>query len=181
MFNVRRMVVAAVVSTAAVLAIVGTGFWFVWMPGYRPALEHGERFGIDVSSHQGSIDWQRVARDGIDFVYIKASEGGDAADARFRANWDGATSAGIEPGAYHFFTLCRSGADQAANFLESVPADRHALAPAVDLEFDGNCSRRPGCVRVPPRAADLRPDRRIVDRTACRALPRRRSSTSAIT
>jgi lysozyme len=143
MVNVRRMGVAAVVSTIAVLGIVGTGFWFVWLPGYRPGLERGEQFGVDVSSHQGSIDWQRVARDGIDFAYIKATEGAHHVDRRFRANWARAKAAGLEPGAYHFFTLCRSGADQAANFLDAMPTDPGALAPAVDLEFDGNCSRRP--------------------------------------
>jgi lysozyme len=143
MVNVRRKGVAAAVSMVAVLGIVGTGFWFVWLPGYRPGLERGERFGVDVSSHQGSIDWQRVARDGIDFAYIKATEGADHGDRRFRANWARAKAAGIEPGAYHFFTLCRSGADQAANFLDAVPTDLRTLAPAVDLELRGNCTRRP--------------------------------------
>jgi lysozyme len=143
MVDVRRMGVAAVVSTLAVLGIVGTGFWFVWLPGFRPGLERGEQFGIDVSAHQGSIDWQRVAHDRIGFAYIKATEGADRDDPRFQANWDGAKAAGIEPGAYHYFTLCRSGADQAANFLDAVPTDPRALAPAVDLEFRGNCTRRP--------------------------------------
>jgi lysozyme len=143
MFNVWRKGMAAVVSTVAVVGIVGTVFWFVWLPGYRPGLEPGERLGIDVSAHQGAIDWQRVARDGIDFAYIKATEGSDEVDGRFRVNWNGAKAAGLELGAYHFFTLCRSGADQAANFLNSLPEGAEALAPAIDLEFDGNCSRRP--------------------------------------
>jgi lysozyme len=34
------------------------------------------------------------------------------------------------------------GAEQAANFLATVPAEADALAPAVDLEYLGNCSRR---------------------------------------
>jgi len=60
-----------------------------------------------------------------------------------RRTGKGAKAAGLELGVYHFFTLCRSGADQAANFLDSIPADARALAPAVDLEFGGNCARRP--------------------------------------
>ena len=67
--------------------------------------------------HQGPIDWQRVAGDGIGFVYMKATEGGDWVDATFAPNWAGARAAGLKVGAYHFFTLCRAGADQAANFL----------------------------------------------------------------
>ena len=39
--------------------------------------------GIDVSKYQGDIDWHRVRASGIDFAFIKATEGGDHADDRF--------------------------------------------------------------------------------------------------
>jgi lysozyme len=103
----------------------------------------GEAYGIDVSHHQGEIDWDEVASDGISFVYIKATEGGDFVDERFGENWEDAGSAELERGAYHFFTLCSSGEDQAANFLSVVPDEPSTLAPAVDLELTGNCSARP--------------------------------------
>jgi lysozyme len=106
-------------------------------------LQLGERLGIDVSSHQGAIDWARASADGINFAYIKATEGGDWVDDRFASNWAGAADAGLQRGAYHFFTLCRPGADQADNFLRTVPLDPTALPPVVDLEFSGNCSGRP--------------------------------------
>ena len=63
---------------------------------------------------------------------------------RFRANWDGAKAAGIEPGAYHFFTPVSIGR-RSGRQLPRVDARpiADALAPAVDLDFDGNCSRRP--------------------------------------
>ena len=55
--------------------------------------------GIDVSHHQGVVDWERVASNrAIRFVYIKASEGGDFRDASVTENWDGARRAGlVEP------------------------------------------------------------------------------------
>lgn len=115
---------------------------WVWFPHYRPTLNEGDRFGLDVSNHQGAIDWERVAGDDIEFAYIKATEGGDFVDARFSENWDGAGAAGLERGAYHFFTLCRTGADQARNFLDVVPRDAE-LPLALDLEMGGNCSARP--------------------------------------
>ncbi|MCL6728533.1 GH25 family lysozyme [Sphingomonas hankyongi] len=99
--------------------------------------------GIDVSHHQGRIAWERLPRQGVDFAYIKATEGADHADRRFSINWREADAAGIHRGAYHFFTLCRSGRDQAAHFVRHVPVDAGALPPAVDLEFPGNCKRRP--------------------------------------
>ena len=45
--------------------------------------------GIDVSKYQGDIDWHRVRASGIDFAFIKATEGGDHTDDRFRDNWAG--------------------------------------------------------------------------------------------
>jgi lysozyme len=113
------------------------------MATFRGDLRAGERYGIDVSSHQNTIDWERVHGDGIDFAYIKATEGGDFVDARFAANWAQAGSAGLQRGAYHFFTLCRPGADQADNFLRTLPKTDGTLPPAVDLELIGNCSGRP--------------------------------------
>jgi lysozyme len=112
-----------------------------WAPRWHPSDRRFPVQGIDVSHHQGAIDWRRLPAQGVDFAYIKASEGGDHRDRAFAANWTGARSAGIARGAYHFFTLCRPGAEQAANFIAAVPADPDALAPAVDLEHLGNCSR----------------------------------------
>lgn len=126
------------------IGVVLVGLWgrYRWWPSYRPGLEDGERYGVDVSHHQGEIDWEKVAADDIEFAYIKATEGGDFVDTAFAANWAGAGDAGIDRGAYHFFTLCRAGAEQAANFLETVPTGGE-LPPAVDLELAGNCSERP--------------------------------------
>ena len=46
-------------------------------------------------------------------------------------------------GAYHFFALCRTGEEQAKNFLAAVAPARLSLPPAIDLEFANNCSGRP--------------------------------------
>jgi hypothetical protein len=138
----HRRWVAAVATLAVVVSAAGL-WWFLWVPNRRPALRVGESYGIDVSAHQGSIDWRAVADDGIGFAYVKATEGGDHTDSRFRRNWDGAEAARLERGAYHFFTLCTSGAAQARHFLQIVPPEAGALAPAVDLELAGNCRARP--------------------------------------
>lgn len=111
--------------------------------------------GIDVSHHQDTIDWPKVAAMGeVDFAYIKATEGGDHVDRLFKTNWDGAAKVGIARGAYHFFTLCRSGKDQAANFVTTVPADPKALPPVVDLEYLGNCKERPKITDLHKEIAD---------------------------
>ncbi|MGO1946596.1 GH25 family lysozyme [Brachybacterium alimentarium] len=109
-------------------------------------LAQNEVMGLDVSAHQKEIDWEEVAADGYSFAYIKATEGAGYTDAMFHQNWDGARAAGLTPGAYHYFTLCSSGADQATDFLAAAPPDDAALPPAIDLEFDGACAERPGGV-----------------------------------
>ncbi len=129
----------AVVGVLGAVAVA----WFWYLPNHRSDLRPGERYGIDVSRHQEHIDWERVADDDIDFAYIKATEGGDLVDVRFAANWQEAGRAGLDRGAYHFFTLCRPGAEQAANFLATVPRHEAELPPALDLEIAGNCSARP--------------------------------------
>lgn len=124
-------------ATLAVLAAwIGFQTW-------RPASTRYPLRGIDVSHHQGAIDWPRVARDGIAFAYIKATEGGDHRDRRFVENHRAARAAGLQVGAYHFFTFCRAGAEQAVNFLAVAPPLSDALPPAIDLEFGGNCDRVP--------------------------------------
>ena len=50
--------------------------------------------GIDVSYWQGDIDWQKVRGAGISFAYIKATEGGDHLDPKFRQNWYASKRAG---------------------------------------------------------------------------------------
>jgi lysozyme len=129
------------------VAIALAAGWYEVMPRYRPPLQAGERYGIDVSNHQGVIDWGQVADDDVSFAYIKATEGKDFVDKQFAANWAKSSAAGIPHGAYHFFTLCSSGAEQAANFLKVVPTDPKALPPAVDLEFAG-CTDRPSNATV---------------------------------
>jgi lysozyme len=99
--------------------------------------------GVDVSWHQGPIDWRALAATDIRFAYIKATEGGDHVDPRFAENWRAARETGLVVGAYHFFTLCRPGAAQAANFIANVPAIAGALPPALDLEHKGPCREGP--------------------------------------
>jgi lysozyme len=137
----RRWIIA--MALLAIVGVVGLAGWYVWLPTYRPALGHGEIYGIDVSDHQGQIDWRAVARSGVSFALIKATEGSTYVDSDFAPDLAQARSAGLLTGAYHFFSLCSRGATQAANFLKIAPPGSTALPPAVDLELSGNCSARP--------------------------------------
>jgi lysozyme len=138
---------AFLILTAVALSAAAGALW-LFQNGYLrfnyPPISRFPVQGIDVSHHQGEIDWQEIAKPAaVRFVFIKATEGGDYVDPRFAKNWDGAKRAGLVRGAYHFFTFCRSGAEQAANYLAAVPGDGGALPVTIDLEFGGNCARKP--------------------------------------
>ena len=94
--------------------------------------------GIDVSKYQGTIDWQAVKQGGVEFAYIKATEGGDHLDGAFWRNWNASKAAGVPRGAYHFAYWCRPAAEQAAWFAANVPKDPDALPPVLDLEWNGD-------------------------------------------
>ena len=126
---------------AAVVALAGAGL--VYYVNFAPEGWGYPVRGIDVSHHQGPIDWRRVAHAGIAFAFLKATEGGTHVDEDFRDNFDEARAAGIAGGAYHFFTFCKPGAEQAANFMAAVPRETQTLPPVVDIEFGGNCAARP--------------------------------------
>lgn len=94
--------------------------------------------GIDVSGHQGDIDWKLVAGDGIKFAYCKSSEGATFKAASYAPNRAGARTHGIVSGAYHFAQLGKSPQQNCANFLAAI-ADYQAgdLLPALDVEEMG--------------------------------------------
>ncbi len=115
-----------------------------WLRLNHPTRREFDLWGLDVSHHQGRIDWTKIDADEFRFVFIKATEGGDFRDPRFVENWKGAQDAGLVRGAYHFFTLCRPAVDQFKNLLAVAPPEEGTLPPAIDLEFGGNCSKRPG-------------------------------------
>ncbi len=114
-------------------------FYFKGYLGDNDDINSSKIMGIDVSNHQKEIDWDDVNERLVHFVYIKATEGGDFKDKRFNQNWEEARDEGFKVGAYHFFKSCKSGEEQANNFIDSVPKEIDSLPPAIDLEFLGNC------------------------------------------
>ena len=92
--------------------------------------------GIDVSKHNGEIDFDQVSDDNYQFVFIKASEGKTYQDDAFERNYAGARDAGLKVGAYHFFRKNRSGKEQADNFLNVIKGKPMDLPLVIDLEDD---------------------------------------------
>jgi len=134
------LAMAGVFLVLAIPSLLFISGW--WIPNYPSQSDYPIR-GIDVSAHQGRIDWKKVSASGIRFVYLKATEGGDFQDALFKDNLQRARDDGLICGAYHFFSLKTPGSLQAQNFIKTVPGELVDLPPAIDLEFWGNSSARP--------------------------------------
>lgn len=95
--------------------------------------------GVDISAYQVDVDMARLKEQGIQFIYIKATEGRSHVDDCFASNWQKAKDANLRAGAYHFFNFESSGADQAENYINVVGEDLTGyLFPVVDVEIYGN-------------------------------------------
>ena len=93
--------------------------------------------GVDVSEYQGRVDWPRIAQQGIQFAFIKATEGSSYVDPLFEQNWQEAGEAALVSGAYHFFSFDSPAETQADNFIAIVSARAGMLPPVVDIELYG--------------------------------------------
>ncbi len=93
--------------------------------------------GIDVSHWQGSIDWERVARDDISFVMLGTRYNGNV-DPRFRENAEAAARAGVKLGAYIYsyatdVTMAEAEADFVLDLIKDYPI---SYPVAFDVEAD---------------------------------------------
>lgn len=99
--------------------------------------------GIDISSHNGPINWQVARASGLDFAFIKATEGTGYRWNGFVEAWAAAKSVGVLRGAYHFMRWDVDPTAQSAYFLGTVPAeDRGELPLTVDVEGPGDGAGR---------------------------------------
>lgn len=97
--------------------------------------------GIDISHHQGEINYEEVlkmgqGRDSIQFVYIKATEGVDHLDTRYDQNAEGFAAYGVQYGFYHYFHPALSARQQAHFYAETVGFYNFKLRPVLDIEVD---------------------------------------------
>ncbi|MBR3421938.1 MAG: glycosyl hydrolase family 25 [Ruminococcus sp.] len=100
--------------------------------------KHYPVFGVDVSNYQGEVDWQRLEEQGVQFAYIKATEGSGYVDESARRNIEDSAQTGIKRSCYHFFSFDSSGHTQAQSFIKTVGRDEIDLPPVVDIEYYGD-------------------------------------------
>lgn len=132
--------------------IVATGVSYLYYRNYQTEQAWNERneviskiplgfasTGIDVSHHQGDIDWrtlfQTLRYDTIiDFVYLKATEGLHFVDPTWQRNRDSLSKLEVPNGGYHFFTSNDDPIAQAKHFLANYELTNYDLTPVLDVE-----------------------------------------------
>lgn len=117
------------------------GFRFRALYGDISYPEGYEIHGIDISHHQGDINWQQLKDEGlidkfpVRFIMIKATEGATKVDENFIDNFYQAREYGFTRGAYHFYSVHSPAKDQAEFFIQNVKLENGDLPPVLDVEY----------------------------------------------
>ncbi|MEU6734391.1 lysozyme [Streptomyces physcomitrii] len=96
--------------------------------------------GVDVSGHQGSVDWGALWNSGVKWAYVKATESTTYQNESFTQQYNGSYDIGMIRGAYHFATPdTASGAAQANYFVDhggGWSKDGRTLPGVLDIEWN---------------------------------------------
>ena len=92
--------------------------------------------GIDVSSHNGNINWNSVKNDGVEVVIIKATEGVDFTDNMVNQHYIGAKNVGLNIGFYHFMSEKTNPTRQAEDFYNCIKDKSYNVIPTLDIEVN---------------------------------------------
>lgn len=128
----------------AAASILGIGSAAGADPGWRARCARGKTLrGIDVSKWQGDIDWEAVRGDGVDFAFIRVSDGAARPDPTFARNWAEAGRVGVARGAYQYFRPLEDPEEQADLLLEAIgPPGARDLPAVIDVEVSDGVAPR---------------------------------------
>jgi GH25 family lysozyme M1 (1,4-beta-N-acetylmuramidase) len=105
--------------------------------------------GVDVSYYQGAIDWTKARAAGIQFAFIRVSDGTGFRDPKFATYWAGSRAVGIAHGAYQFFRPNQDPTAQADLLVDTMgPLEPDDLPPVIDVEATGGLSAATVASRV---------------------------------
>ena len=121
-------------ATAAISIINGN----VISPSESLDIDAYKISGIDVSAHNGNIDFAKARAAGTEFVFVKATEGATFRDSAMNSNLRKAHEAGLKTGVYHFFRFDVDGVKQAHNLLKAIAGRPLSLPLVIDVESHTN-------------------------------------------
>jgi len=111
-----------------------------FMPGGVQGLDVSGWQTTDAAHSASSVNWSQQYAMGARFMYAKATEGNNFADASFSSQYTGATNAGLLRGAYHFALPGQSSAVAQADFFVNNgggwTGDGKSMPPLLDIEYN---------------------------------------------
>lgn len=136
----NRLIIFSIVIITILLTATGSwwGYRRYLSPTIDPSWTEYPVRGVDLSSHNGDVDFDRLRDAGYKFVMLKATEGVSFVDKKFADNYREARRAGLKVGAYHFFRFDCDGRVQAFHFLNTIGDRALDFPPALDVEESGN-------------------------------------------
>lgn len=97
--------------------------------------------GVDVSKHNGGVNWNQVAASGIQFAFIKAGSTNSGIDPQFAANITGAQAAGLKTGVYIYsYAVTPEQAANEANLILQWIAPYTVNYPVV-FDIEDKCHK----------------------------------------
>ena len=99
-------------------------------------------WGIDLSHHQGHVNWDKLNKNKPHFIFCKVTEGKSHKDTRYKYYSAQARKNDIKMGAYHFFSYNSSGKLQANYFIEHAKLQRGDLPYVLDAEYKSKMPNR---------------------------------------
>ncbi|MBW6490448.1 MAG: glycoside hydrolase [Lentimicrobium sp.] len=131
-------------SSVFLLLFTGTGRRYVYKAKYaifdkaKTTPAAGKIWGLDLSHHQKTINWNKVAEKKPHFIFFKATEGSTHKDTKYYEYVAQARKHNIITGAYHFFSYQSGGKAQAEHFCKTANLKKGDLPPVLDVEFKNN-------------------------------------------
>jgi lysozyme len=148
----KSKIKVVIIKLALFLALIGSGTFYFCTKLLRPPVHqnYGVRIpegftsiGLDVSHHQGKINWEDLLlatkqnNQQPAFVYLKATEGENHTDTQWKRNREECLRLSIKHGAYHFFRPKKLPLPQAEHFLKHYQPKAGDLPPVLDAETEG--------------------------------------------
>ncbi|NFB62062.1 GH25 family lysozyme [Clostridium botulinum] len=90
--------------------------------------------GIDISMHNGTVNFSAVKSSGCNIVIIKATEGVDYVDPCLNQHYNGAKAQGLNIGFYHFMSEKTNPIQQAIDFWNAIKGKQFNVIPTLDIE-----------------------------------------------
>lgn len=132
-----------IVTAILIIVLIASIIYLMIINGYIiPTKLEAEKYevkGVDVSEYQGEIDWDKIKSQGIDFAFIKATEGSTSKDNCFDTNFSKLKQMNdILIGCYHFFSFETKGEEQAQNYINvvgNIEKESNLFLPIIDIEY----------------------------------------------